>query len=414
MIFVGATLCGRPIFLGEIMNSADIIAYVKEHGIFDRNAELSCQEIGDGNINYVFRLADKATGKSVIVKYADELLRSSGRKLCTDRSRIEAETLILHNQLSPGHVPEVYHYDHAARLIVMQDLADYENMRYALLARKTFPTFADDISTFMAQTLIRTTDNILDPMDKKALVKSMINPEMCLISEKLVFTEPYTNHYGTNTPFEENTEFFKKELYGNEALCLEAAKLQDSFKTNAQALLHGDLHTGSIFVKSGSTMVLDPEFAFYGPIGYDVGNVVANLIFAWVNAEVTMPNGNEKSTFQTWLECAIRDTVDLFYSKALRILKNEATDRMAQTPGFAEWYMQNVMSDSAGMAGLELNRRIIGDAKVADIAGIKDRDARKRAERICVLYANKLILGRNKRYQSGEEYLKTLREIRIL
>jgi len=78
MIFVGATLCGRPIFLGEIMNSADIIAYVKEHGIFDRNAELSCQEIGDGNINYVFRLADKATGKSVIVKYADELLRSSG------------------------------------------------------------------------------------------------------------------------------------------------------------------------------------------------------------------------------------------------------------------------------------------------------------------------------------------------
>ncbi|MCL2674880.1 MAG: S-methyl-5-thioribose kinase [Defluviitaleaceae bacterium] len=396
------------------MNTTDIIAYVKEHGIFDSTANLSCQEIGDGNINYVFRIADEATGKSVIVKYADELLRSSGRKLCTDRSRIEAETLILHNKLAPGHVPEVYLYDPTARLIVMQDLADYENMRHALLARKTFPTFAEDISTYLAQTLIRTTDNILDPMEKKALVKSMINPEMCLISEKLVFTEPYTNHYGTNAPFEENIEFFEKELYGNEALCLEAAKLQDNFKTNAQALLHGDLHTGSIFVKSGSTMVLDPEFAFYGPIGYDVGNVIANLIFAWVNAEVTMPHSDEKNTFQAWLESAIRDTVDLFYSKALRILKDEATDRIAQTLGFAEWYMQDIMSDTAGMAGLELNRRVIGDAKVADIAGIKDRDARKKAERICVLCANELILGRNERFQSGKDYIATLHKIRLI
>ena len=33
--------------------------------------------------------------------------------------------------------------------------------------------------------------------------------------------------------------------------------------TNAQALLHGDLHTGSVFVRDDSTKVIDPEFAFY-------------------------------------------------------------------------------------------------------------------------------------------------------
>lgn len=56
--------------------------------------------------------------------------------------------------------------------------------------------------------------------------------------------------------------------------------------TNAQALLHGDLHTGSVFVRKDSTKVIDPEFAFYGPMGYNVGNVMANLMFAWVNADV--------------------------------------------------------------------------------------------------------------------------------
>ena len=34
--------------------------------------------------------------------------------------------------------------------------------------------------------------------------------------------------------------------------------------TNAQALIHGDLHTGSVFVKGDSTKVIDPEFAFMG------------------------------------------------------------------------------------------------------------------------------------------------------
>ena len=75
----------------------------------------------------------------------------------------------------------------------------------------------------------------------------------------------------------------KKELYEDEALKLAVAKLKFEFMNNAQALIHGDLHTGSIFVKQDSTRVFDPEFAFYGPMGYDIGNVVANMIFAWDN-----------------------------------------------------------------------------------------------------------------------------------
>ena len=64
---------------------------------------------------------------------------------------------------------------------------------------------------------------------------------------------------------------------------LKIAKIKFDFMNNAQALLHGDLHTGSIFVREDSTRMFDPEFAFFGPIGYDVGNVIANLIFAWDN-----------------------------------------------------------------------------------------------------------------------------------
>jgi 5-methylthioribose kinase len=391
------------------MLEPDAAAYAKEKGFFAGDAELVCKEIGDGNINYVFRVLEPATGRSVIIKHADIILRLTGRKLSLERSRIEAEVYAIYNKLAPGLVPEIFLYDPIMCCIVMQDLRDYENMRYALTAGKTFSTFADDISTFMAQTLMRTTDSIMNLMDKKFLVRDFINPEMCLISERLVFTEPYTNHEGTNVSFKENAEFLQRELYEDEALGLEAAKLKEAFKSNAQALIHGDLHTGSIFVKEGSTMVLDPEFAFYGPIGYDVGNVIANLLFAWVNAEVAMC-GEAKQTFQAWAENAITQTTDLFYQKSLRILKEESTDRMAKTKGFAEWFMDTVMADTAGMAGMEINRRIIGIAKVADIAGIQDPLKRERAEQICVLCAKEFIMGRGEKYRKGHEYVDTMKQ----
>lgn len=391
------------------MNEEDVITYVREKlDFFGPDAELSCTEIGDGNINFVYRVMDNKSNRSVIIKHATDFIRSSKQKTSTDRNRIEADILKLQGELAPGYVPKVYLYDPVMCIIAMEDLKDYENMRYALIEHKMFSTFADDISSFMAQALLRTTDNIISPENKKEKVKMFINPDLCGVSERLVYTDPYTNHSGRNVLFEPNQEFFTKELYEDLALHLEVAKLKDQFKSKAQALIHGDLHTGSIFVKEGSTKVLDPEFAFYGPIGYDVGNVIANLSFAWANAKVTLQDGEAKTEFMEWIESAICNTIDLFRDKAIRILKDESTDRMALTPGFAEWYVSEILADTAGVAGLEMNRRIVGSAKVKDIAGISDPEHRKLAERICVLAAKEFIMNRHTSFREGKNYIQSI------
>lgn len=46
-------------------------------------------------------------------------------------------------------------------------------------------------------------------------------------------------------------------------------------------MIHGDLHTGSIMVTRDSTQVIDPEFSFYGPMGFDIGALLGNLIMAY-------------------------------------------------------------------------------------------------------------------------------------
>lgn len=68
-------------------------------------------------------------------------------------------------------------------------------------------------------------------------------------------------------------------LHVSDSSCLVA--LQAKFVENQQALLHGDLHTGSLMVTEDTTYVIDAEFAFYGPIAFDVGKMVANLLIAY-------------------------------------------------------------------------------------------------------------------------------------
>ncbi|NMC57192.1 MAG: S-methyl-5-thioribose kinase, partial [Eubacteriaceae bacterium] len=365
----------------------------------------------DGNINFVFRIVDEKTGKSLIIKHSDIQVRSSKRDIGLDHNRIEAEILDIQQKLAPGLVPQVYLYDKVMCCICMEDLSDYENMRYAMIAHKIFPGFAEQISTFMANTLIKTTDNIIKPQEKRALAKNFTNPDLCEITERLVYTEPYKNTLGMNKEFEPNKEFLKRELYDDMDLHLEVAKLKEDFKSNAQSLIHGDLHTGSIMIKPGSAKVLDPEFACYAPAGYDVGNLIANLIFAWTNAKVTMEEGGAKDAFISWVEDTIIKSVDLFKEKALNILKEETTDAMAKTEGFAELYITGILADTAGVAGLELNRRVIGTAKVKDIAGIEDANKRVLAERICVLSAKDFIKNRTKAYQNGADYIKTIHDV---
>lgn len=57
--------------------------------------------------------------------------------------------------------------------------------------------------------------------------------------------------------------------------------LQAKFLQQRQVLLHGDLHTGSLMVTEDTTYVIDAEFAFAGPIAFDVGKMVANLLIAF-------------------------------------------------------------------------------------------------------------------------------------
>lgn len=388
-----------------VMKEDDVVVYAKNDlDYFDSDADLSCQEIGDGNLNYIFRVVDRKSGRSVIIKQAGPVARISDEfKVSTDRNRIESEILKYQFELADGLVPKVFKYDAVMNCCVMEDLSDYVIMRKALLEHRKFPYFVDHITTFLCKTLLLTTDVVLGHKEKKNLVKNYINPDLCEITEDLVYTEPFYDN-PRNDLSKETREFAKRELWSDEKLLLETGKLKFDFMTNAQSLIHGDLHTGSIFVRPDSTKVIDPEFAFYGPAGYDIGNIVANLIFARQNAEATMEAGREKDEYKEWLESAIVGTIDRFSEKFLKLWSERATERVAKYPGFDRYYLSQIIRDTAAVAGCELCRRIIGIAHVKDITGIQDAEKRAAAERICIAAGKRFIMERES-VKTGSDFL---------
>lgn len=391
-----------------LMSTEDVKRYAVEvlHK-FEPDEETECIEIGDGNINYVFKIWSKRDGHSVIVKQADKLLRSSGRPLDIYRNKIEANILQLEGQLAPGYVPEVYYYDETMAATSMEDVSAFKNLRKELAANRVYPHLAENISTFMVDTLLPTTDLVLDRAEKKQRVKFYTNPELCEITEDLVLTEPYDDFRGRNIITEGNEAFVREFLYEDQQLHAEVGKLRERFMNNAQALIHGDLHSGSIFANEEGIRVLDPEFAFYGPMGYDIGNVIGNLFFSWANKAFTMPE--ETDAIQA-LERTIRDTCDLTMRKLAEKYDQLVTFSLYRAPAFRKAYLDSVWADSLGYAGTEIIRRTVGDSKVMEVSSVTDPALRIPMERALVKLGITLIKQREA-LRSGDEVVGAFRMI---
>lgn len=75
------------------------------------------------------------------------------------------------------------------------------------------------------------------------------------------------------------SQFSKDSRYRTELY-----KLRRKFMSHADGLIHADLHTSNILASQDKMKIIDMEFAFMGPFGYDLGYLVGNLIFQYCAA----------------------------------------------------------------------------------------------------------------------------------
>ena len=373
--------------------------------VLDLRAPMQAREVGDGNLNLVF-IVEGAAGKSVVVKQALPYLRVAGESwpLTRERMRFETQALLKHNELAPGLAPQVYHFDEAMSLVVMENLSGLEVMRRPLVARKRFPNFADHISTFLARTLFFTSDFYLTGVEKKELQAKFINPHLCKIQEDFVFTNPFMespeNHW--NALLDAEVQAVRQ----NSALKLAIAEMKAGFMTRGEALIHSDLHTGSIMANAELTKVIDPEFAFFGPMGFDVGAVLENLVLNYLAHFAHTPDAETRQEYQSYLLDLVREIWTQFAAKfdTLWVEHNRGELMPAKYwayPGGADAFAEfrrrtltRILQDVAGFGGAKMLRRMMGIVSVWDITSITDLEQRAVAERLAIRIGSRWVTER--------------------
>jgi 5-methylthioribose kinase len=348
----------------------------------------SVAEIGDGNMNLVFVVRDRL-GHGVVLKQSLPHPRTDPNwPITRDRSRREAVLLTEHFRVDSEHVPAVYSFDADHHVLAIEDLSDHQVWRRELIAGRVHDYAAAELGRYVARVGFGTSVFGLPVPDKRALVATTTNAELTEITEDLVFSEPYVEH--RHNSFLPGNAQDVAAIRADRALIREIGNAKIAFIDNTQALLHGDLHTGSVFVRpeGQSVRAFDPEFGAYGPIGFDLGAVWANLVLAAARAEAV---GEPQRAAQILaLPAALLDAFDAEY----RRLWPSRVDPRVYPDEVLEDVLAGIRLDSAVFAAAKTIRRIIGFAKVADIETLEP-EAREGAARGALRAARALAVERH-------------------
>ena len=359
-------------------------------------------EVGDGNLNLVFLVRGPASG--LCVKQALPYVRLVGESwpLPLDRAFFEHEALVEHGRHAPGLTPDIYRFDPTLMLTVMELLEPHIIMRRGMIQGIRYPRAATDMAEYMARTLFFTSDLGTGAAEKKARVAVFCgNTALCNITEDLIFTEPYMvwdNNRWTSPQLDDIAAAFRADAPLKRAV----SRLKCKFMGNAEALIHGDLHTGSIMVTQDDTRVIDPEFAFYGPMGFDIGAFIGNLLLNYFSQDGHATEADDRVAYKAW----VLETVETFWQAFVErygALWAERTgdaypaalfageDGAASLAQARDTAIAELFTDTIQFGAAKMIRRILGIAHNIDFEWIEDPDRRAACERPALLLGRELL-----------------------
>jgi 5-methylthioribose kinase len=369
----------------------------------DRTEDWQIREVGDGNLNLVF-IVEGPDG-SVCVKQALPYVRAAGPSwpMSPERAFFENSYYVAVAPHVGALIPKIYHYDSELYCTVMERLSPHIILRHGLIAGRRYNNLARDIGEYIAKACFFTSD-FARPFERKmdGIALFAANKPLLRITVDLIFAEPYfvaARNRHTSPQLDEIVSSLRRDG----PLKVAAARFGQKFLSEAQALIHGDLHSGSVMVTENDSRVIDPEFAFYGPIGFDLGAFFGNLLLNWYSQPGHSTPNDDRVAYQEW----ILQQAKIFWGTFRRCflaLWNENTKgdafptAMFSTPediatlqSARSVFLDSLFADMLGFGACKMIRRILGFAHIIDFESIRDATVRGDCEASALAMAHMLL-----------------------
>ena len=392
--------------LADRLGSVDAICKI----VGDDTSKWNIDEVGDGNLNLVYTVSSDSG--NIIIKQALPYVRLVGDSgpLPLSRSFYEHEVLVRQAKRDPGSVPVIYYFDKEQAIIAMEMLLPHIILRKKLIAGEYINGLAQRLGEFCARNAFRGSDLSLQTADKKSdTAMFQGNLALMAITESLVFTEPYfeaeMNHHT------DGLDPIVKILRSDVKMKSEAQKMLMKFTSNTETLCHGDLHSGSVMCTDNETKVIDPEFGFYGPMGFDIGMLISNYLMAYFS-QPGHRDSEKLSEYQNWILKVIEETFETFQQEFKELWNSERTGILFPSSMFEDQgdssdfalneMLEHIWQDAVAVCGIEMHRRVLSLAHNADFEEISDTKKRSQLEARNLMMGRELILN-NKSIKNASE-----------
>lgn len=337
-------------------------------------------EISSGNVNQVFKILFN-NDFSCVAKYAPPFAyRYQDIAIANERNAFEVDVLTRFFKENKENYPEIYYFCESNHLMLMQDLSMCFDMREALIQGEVFNNFSHDMVNIFS--LYPKNINRDQKAGNTHFLYSHGIPELQNITKDFVFCCPFGLKFPEGVIcLEENMSWVKENIFNNILVLNIRSELETLYNNKLETLLHGDLHTGSIMINQKSIYLIDPEFSKLGPISFDIGMLLGNLIMSYLSANYHLRSKfDKKENFQNWLF----DCIQSLWGNTVEKLSNNGFNKRI------------LLSEIGGYCGIEIIRRTIGAAKVKDFTSIIDNQIRHDIELTALKYAVWLIENFNK------------------
>lgn len=368
-----------------------------------RSEEWQVREVGDGNLNLVF-IVEGPQG-SVCVKQALPYVRAAGPSwpMSPERAFFENSYYSAIASHVGKLIPKIYRYDSGLYCTVMERLSPHIILRQGLIAGRRYPNLARDIGEYVARASFFTSD-LAWPFERKMDGMALFagNKPLVRITVDLIFADPYFAS-PRNRHTSPQLDDVVAELRRDGALKAAAARFGQKFLTDAQALIHGDLHSGSVMVTESDTRVIDPEFAFYGPIGFDLGAFFGNLLLSWYSQAGHATADDDRLAYREWILDQARTFWETFRRRFLALwsvhghgdafpaVMFSAPQDSVSLRSARNAFLDSLFADMLGFGACKMIRRILGFAHVIDFDAIRDADLRANCEAGALAMAHALL-----------------------